>query len=92
MLCRMLIRRHYARHGEFTALASQPGVEFDLKLQSACALEGVDRLVWVAMSLVQPYRGTFTWGCSKKKIEQAIRTTERVLPHLTDWVLWTRLH
>lgn len=89
-LCRALIRRHYGQYGNFAALASQPGVEFHLKLHSTC-------------SLGQP-NGWYGWQCRwyelssgraigntrKKKIIKAIETTKRVLPNLTDWVLWTR--
>lgn len=89
-LCRSLVFLHYARHGRFAALANQPGVEFHLRLQSDCSLGRAGQ--W------------FGWQCRwydlqsrraignsrRKKIEEAIRKTERELPDLTDWILWTR--
>lgn len=90
-LCRALIRRHYARYGVFRALAAQPGVEFHLKLQTRCPTLG------------EPGRW-YGWQCRwydlpggraigpgrREKIRKAIATTEKVLPDLTDWILWTR--
>jgi hypothetical protein len=90
ILCRALVRRHYAKYGVFAALASQPGVEFHLKLQYSCPLGDANRWYgwqcrWYSLPSGRPIGAT-----RRKKIEEAIRTTEKELPELTDWVLWTR--
>lgn len=90
MLCRALVRRHYGRYGDFAALAQQPGVEFHLKLHTSCALGDACRWYgwqcrWYDLASGRPI-GTNRRG----KIEKAIKTTEKELPDLTDWVLWTR--
>ena len=90
MLCRALIRRHYSKYGQFAALAAQPGVEFHLKLDRACSLGNSGRWYgwqcrWYSLT------GVRALGSSRReKIKKAINTTEKVLPKLTDWVLWTR--
>ena len=90
MLCRGLIYRHYARFGYFRARANQPGVEFHLRLNKPCQLGDVG--LW------------FGWQCRwydlpggkaigesrRREIVESITLTEKVLPDLTDWVLWTR--
>jgi ABC-type oligopeptide transport system ATPase subunit len=89
-LCRALIRRHYGRYGDFAALAAQPGVEFHLKLHEQCALGEAGRwLGWQCRWYDLP-PGKALGKARRTKIEEAIRTTERSLPNLTDWVLWTR--
>lgn len=90
MLCRALIRRHYGAYGELAALAGQPGVEFHVKLHTACALG--ERGRWYGWQCRwYDLRGARSIGTTRKrKIEEAIATTEKVLPDLTDWVLWTK--
>lgn len=39
-LCRALVRLHFERYGQFTALRNQPGVEFHLKLSQNCLVLG----------------------------------------------------
>jgi hypothetical protein len=90
MLCRGIVRRHYARYGEFRALASQPGVEFHLRLLSKCQLGDAGRWYgwqcrWYDLPGGRPLGNT-----RRAKIAKALSVTERVLPKLTDWVLWTR--
>ncbi len=90
MLCRMVIRRHYARYGQFAALANQPGVEFHLKIQQSCALGEAGRWYgwqcrWYDIPPGKPLGTT-----RRKQIEDAIATTVNALPSLSDWVLWTR--
>ncbi len=89
-LCRGLIRLHFESYGEFRALRNQPGVEFHLNLSQECPTLG------------QPPRW-YGWQCklheqtatghlqaaSKTKIKESLRITEKHLPELTDWVLWT---
>jgi len=90
LLCRAIIRRHYGQFGDFRALANQPGVEFHLKLHSSCPLGEPGRWYgwqckWYDLPSGRPI------GTSRRKdIEDAIRKTEKFLPGLTDWVLWTR--
>ncbi|CAA9350833.1 MAG: hypothetical protein AVDCRST_MAG93-7111 [uncultured Chloroflexia bacterium] len=90
MLCRALIRRHYSRYGEFAALAQQPGVEFHLKLHESCELGGPERWYgWQCRWYDLPSGRAIGTG-RRNKIVDAITKTERELPDLTDWVLWTR--
>ena len=89
-LCRILVRRSYARYGTFRARAQQPGVEFHLKLDTACTLGDPGRWYgwqcrWYGLASGRPLGST-----RRMKIEEAITTTERELPGLTDWVLWTK--
>jgi hypothetical protein len=90
MLCRALIRRHYARFGEFAALANQPGVEFHLKLTLACSLGEAGRWYGWQCRWYELPSGRAIGVTRRRKIEEAIATTESSLPGLTDWVLWTR--
>ena len=90
MLCRSLIRRHYGRHGQFRALANQPGVEFHLKLHTVCMLGDQGRWFgWQCRWYGLP-SGRSLGTTRRKKIAEALRTTKRELPGVTDWVLWTR--
>ena len=89
-LCRILVRRSYARFGTFRARAQQPGVEFHLKLDTACTLGDPGRWYgwqcrWYGLASGRPLG-----SARRKKIEKAITTTEKELPGLTDWVLWTK--
>ena len=52
-LCRIVVRRSYGRFGTFRARAQQPGVEFHLKLDTACTLGDRWAVVWLAMPLVR---------------------------------------
>lgn len=89
-LCRSLIRLQYGRFGDFRALANQPGVEFHLKLKVTCALGAVaEWLGWQCRWYGLPAARAL--GTARRnKILESIRTTERALPGLTQWVLWTR--
>jgi hypothetical protein len=89
-LCRALIRRHYGRYGRFAALANQPGVEFHLELEENCGLGGSGRWFGWQCRWYDLPRGRALGPARRKKIKDAVATTERVLPKLTDWVLWTR--
>jgi hypothetical protein len=90
MLCRALVRRHYARFGRFMALASQPGVEFHLKLDSSCALGNSGAWFgWQCRWYDWP-NGKALGASRRSKILDALRKTEKFLPELSDWVLWTR--
>ena len=90
MLCRALVRRHYGRYGEFAARANQPGVEFHIKLRTECSLGKPG--VWYGWQCrwYDLPGGRALGTTRRKKIEEAIFTSERNLPGLTHWVLWTR--
>jgi hypothetical protein len=90
MLCRALIRRNYGKYGDFRALASQPGVEFHLRLTELCALGEPGRWYGWQCRWYDLPGGRAIGTTRRRKIEKALRTTERVLPDITDWVLWTR--
>src|SRR5262245_12805625 len=90
MLCRALIRRHYGRYGEFAARASQPGVEFHLRLETACLLGESGRWYGWQCRWYDLPAGRPLGSARRNKIETAITKTEKELPGLTDWVLWTR--
>ncbi len=90
MLCRALIRRHYGQYGRFAALAAQPGVEFHLKLHTSCPLGEPGRWYGWQCRWYDLPTGRALGTSRRQKIEKAIRATEKELPGLTDWVLWTR--
>ena len=90
VLCRSLVRRHYARFGDFRALANQPGVEFHLRLHSSCELGEPGRWYGWQCRWYELDKGRAIGNARRRKIEKAIRQTEKTLPGVTDWVLWTR--
>ena len=91
LLCRAAVRRSWASYGDFMAYAQQPGVEFHLRLTKGCTELGEPGRWWgwqcrwydlaAGTKIGEPRRG---------KIKDAIETTEKWLPEVTDWVLWTR--
>ena len=88
-LCRALVRLHYGQFGHFRALANQPGVEFHIKLAEPCALGSPPReFGWQCKTHKQNKNGDLS-SVSRNKIESSLRTTEKHLPTLTDWILWT---
>jgi hypothetical protein len=90
MLCRGLIRRHYSQFGRFAARANQPGVEFHLELRKPCSLgDSSNWFGWQCRWYDLP-SGRALGNTRRDKIVKAICTTERELPDLTDWILWTR--
>jgi len=89
-LCRALIRRNYGRYGAFRALASQPGVEFDLRLDRDCALGASGRWFGWQCRWYDLASGEQIGSRRRGKIVDAIRKTECTFPEITDWVLWTR--
>lgn len=90
MLCRAIVRRHYGKFGNFVALANQPGVEFHLKLHSPCSLGEVGRWYGWQCRWYDLPSGRAIGSTRRKKIKEALATTEAELSDLTDWVLWTR--
>ncbi len=90
LLCRAAVRRTYGRFGDFNALANQPGVEFHLRLHTACSLgQPGDWFGWQCRWYDLP-GGALLGSARRKKIEDAIAKAQRHLPSLTHWVLWTR--
>lgn len=90
LLSRSLIRLHYSRYGQFAALANQPGVEFHLQLRENCALGSGGRWFgWQCRWYGLP-SGKALGTTRRKKIEESLAKTVKVLPELSDWVLWTR--
>lgn len=88
-LCRGLMRLHYGRAGSFKALANQPGVEFHLQLKDTCALGDPPRWFGWQCKYHQRTQADNLRASSKNKIESSLRTTEKHLPNITDWILWT---
>src|SRR5690348_1750143 len=89
-VCRAIIRIHYGKYGDFAARAAQPGVEFHLKLHASCALGEPGRWYGWQCRWYGLNSGKAIGNARRNKIREAIRTTESILPDLTDWVLWTR--
>src|SRR5262249_19429529 len=90
LLCRAVVRRSYGQYGDFNALANQPGVEFHLRLHTACSLgQPGDWFGWQCRWFDLP-GGAPLGSARRDKIKRAIATAHRHLPGLTHWVLWTR--
>ena len=71
-------------------LPLSPASEFHLKLHSPCPLgKSGSWYGWQCRWYDLP-GGRVIGTTRRNKIAEAIATTERVLPGLTDWVLWTR--
>jgi hypothetical protein len=90
ILCRALIRLHYGRHGQFAALANQPGVEFHLLLHENCTLGARGEWFGWQCRWYDLPRGTALGATRRKQIEDALAKSAKFLPNLTDWILWTR--
>jgi phosphoribosylcarboxyaminoimidazole (NCAIR) mutase len=89
-ICRAVIQIHYGRYGNLAARAAQPGVEFHLKLHTSCDLGKPGHWYGWQCRWYGLASGKAIGTTRRKKIEKSIRTTEKVLPGLTDWILWTR--
>lgn len=88
-LCRGLMQLHYGRFGQFKALSNQPGVEFHSKLTESCPLGDPPRWFgWQCKCHRRTQSGDLT-AASRNDIESSLRTTEKALPEITDWILWT---
>ncbi len=88
-LCRGLMRLHYGRFGQFKALANQPGVEFHIKLTHSCPLGDPPKWFGWQCKFHTRTQGGNLKASSKNDIEKSLRLTEKELPELTDWILWT---
>src|SRR5665213_117409 len=89
-LCRSLIWLHYGRYGRFAARAHQPGVEFHLQLPAKCALDAPGKWYGWQCRWYDLPSGNARGTTRRNKIKDALDTTMKVLPDLTDWILWTR--
>ena len=89
-LCRALIHMHYAKHGQFAALANQPGVEFHLQLDNACDLGSAGRWFGWQCRWYDLPSGRSLGTARRKKIEESVVKSIKAVPDLTDWILWTR--
>jgi hypothetical protein len=89
-LCRALIRCHFEPYGKFRALKNQPGVEFHLELSQNCPRLGEPPrwYGWQCKFHELTDRGRLR-ASSQRNIEDSIKKTEKYLPDITDWVLWT---
>ena len=90
-LCRGIIRYNFGSYGVLRALANQPGVEFHLKLERKCDVLGDMGRWWGWQCKWYDLSANGALGSTRKtKIKDAIRKTEKHVPGVTDWVLWTR--
>lgn len=89
-LARALIRRHYGAFGEFKELANQAGVEFHLKLHTPCELGEPGRWYGWQCKWYSITTGKAIGVTRRAKIVEGLDKSKKTLPHLTDWVLWTR--
>ena len=88
-LCRGLMRLHFERFGQFKALSNQLGVEFHIRLTEPCQLGNPPKWFgWQCKYHSRTQIGDLT-AATRKDIESSLRTTEKVLPGITDWILWT---
>lgn len=91
LLCRGIVREALGGYGTFRALANQPGVEFHLKLDRHCAALGDTGRWWGWQCKWYELPPNGALGTTRRtKIKEGLRKTEKHLPDLTDWVLWTR--
>lgn len=90
LLCRALIRRHYAQFGTFAARAAQPGVEFHLQVTSKCSLGDPGRWYGWQCRWYDLPSGRAIGSTRRRKIKEALEKTAVAVPGTTDWVLWTR--
>ncbi|MBT9316088.1 NACHT domain-containing protein [Leptothoe spongobia] len=89
ILCRNLMRLHFGRFGHFKALKNQPGVEFHIEFSNGSPLSTSSSWFgWQCKWHKLTQKGDLT-ATSRRDIKESLRTTENVLPDLTDWILWT---
>lgn len=90
MLCRALVWLNYGRFGSFKALLNQPGIEFELKLNTDCLLGVADKYFGWQCKWYDIPRGKNIGTTRRNQIKDAIEKSLIEIPNLTDWVLWTR--
>jgi hypothetical protein len=90
-LCSCLVRHNYGSYGVIHALANQPGVEFHVRLERHCVPLGDPPRWWGwQCKWYELDGGKHLNSARRAEIKKGIQTTEKHLPELTDWVLWTR--
>ena len=90
-LCGAVVRRSFGAVGSVRAVSMQPGVEFHLKVERSSGVLGEPGRWWGWQCRWYELRpGSPLGGRRRQKVEDAIRKTEKHVPGITDWVLWTR--
>lgn len=90
-LCGAVVRRSFGSLGRIRYRSQQPGVEFHLKVERASSTLGESDRWWGWQCRWYDLEPGKQLGKSRRDhIEDAIRKTERHVPGITDWVLWTR--
>lgn len=91
LLCRGIVRHNYGSCGVLRALANQPGIEFHLKIKRCSDALGDTGRWWGWQCKWYDLPASGALGSTRRnKIEEGIRKTEKHVPGITDWVLWTR--
>ncbi|GAA4430639.1 hypothetical protein GCM10023091_00160 [Ravibacter arvi] len=90
ILSRSLVWLAYSRYGSFRAKLNQPGVEFDLKLDTECSLGKPAQHFGWQCRWYGIASGTDIGKTRRGKIKDALEKTIEDIHGLTDWVLWTR--
>lgn len=91
LLCRGIVRQNFGSHGNFRALANQPGVEFHLKVERRSEALGDSGRWWGWQCKWYDLAANGALGSTRRKdIKDSIRKAESHVPGLSDWVLWTR--
>lgn len=90
VLCRAIVQRNWGRYGTLRSLRNQPGVEFHLKLHTACDLGDPGRWFgwqcrWYDLTSDNGFRST-----QQESIKKAIVKTREHVPGITDFVLVLR--
>ena len=90
-LCRTIVLRNFGSLGSFRTVAMQPGIEFYLKLEFPSGVLGEPDRWWGWQCRWYDFPASRQIGATRRKqVEEAIRKTEKHVPEVTDWVLWTR--
>ena len=90
-LCGAVVRRSFGALGSFRYIAQQPGVEFHLRVERASDTLGQPDRWWGWQCRWYDLPSGDQIGPTRRaRIIDAIRKTEKHVPGITDWVLWTR--
>lgn len=91
LLCKGVVRYNFGSYGVLRALANQPGVEFHLKLDRRSTALGDPCRCWGWQCKWYELSAIGKLGRTRQdQITEGIRKTEKHVPGITDWVLWTR--
>lgn len=90
-LCGAVVRRNFGALGQLHYVAQQPGVEFHLAVERSSAILGRPGRWWGWQCRWYDLQSGRQLGERRRTgVEAAIRKTEKHVPSVTDWVLWTR--